>query len=100
MGGRVCTCVQMSYLSPNWFMQLVLSMLKVVCSPLFLLVSQLQEPSNILNMVASPELGKEVDKQALHQELDETDVTAWERDYFQCYQHHFYQVGTLSSQLD
>ena len=56
--------------------------LKVIRSPLFLLISQLQEPSNILRMVVTPVWGKEVDKQALHEELDQTDVTAWEGDHF------------------
>ena len=49
---------------------MVLSMLQRVGSPLFLLISQIQEPLHILSVVATPVGGEEVSKEALDKKPD------------------------------
>ena len=49
---------------------MVLSMLQRVDSPIFLLISQLQEPLYVLSVVATPTRGEEVSKDALDKNLD------------------------------
>jgi len=49
--------------------------LEGVGSPLFLLVSQLQEPVHIFIVIATPMGGKVVGKEALHEESDRMVVT-------------------------
>ena len=49
---------------------MVLSMLQRIGSPIFLLISQLQEPLYVLSMVATPVRGEEVSKEALDKKPD------------------------------
>ena len=49
---------------------MVLSMLQSVGSPIFLLISQLQEPLDVLSVVAPPVRGEEVSKEALNKKPD------------------------------
>ena len=61
---------QVSHLSPSNLVVLLWLVLQGFDSPVFLLISQLQEPLYVLSVVATSIGGEEVSKETLHENLD------------------------------
>ena len=84
-GAHLCDR-QVSYLScGNLLVVLMQLVLSIVSSPVFLLISQLQEPLYVLSVVPTSIGGEEVSKEALHEKSDTADTRACLLNHFHCY---------------
>lgn len=73
----------------NWLVVLlvllVLSMLQEVGSPMFLIISQVQKPLDVISVVASTIRGEKVSKETLHKALDREAVRILNKDTSCCH---------------